>query len=134
MRRSKEGGHDGSFGVHVDGETRAPVRMSDQQRASIRARTDAIWRQLVESYGIDLDEVHAARLAKLLPEPGQRPSSTPLQHYRRWTPGEVEQLIGFVAAGRSVPDIAAALSRTEDSIKSKAFLLRLPIPATRARD
>jgi len=50
----------------------------------------------------------------------------------RWTPAEFEQLVAELKAGRTVPEIAKAMGRSQEAIRTKAWQAGL-LPSRRRK-
>lgn len=102
-----------------------PPQMVENQRFAVLKDVNRAWRDVVRSFGFDVDRHGRTRpLARLTRRSTGKPA-VPVQHYRRWTRDEVSSLRGLLGRGCPIEAVALELKRTTDSIKSKAFLLGL---------
>lgn len=105
-----------------------------QDLAAVRTEDRRLWKELrtmqrQESKSLpDVLQRASLRLASsIAPTPARPPAA---RHYRRWTEQE-EAALRALAPRASLEQIARRLERSPQSVRNKAFLLRVAIGAPR---
>lgn len=119
----------------------AEVLAQDESAEAVRRRVRDLWNDIRKaildpSEEKDLARGAIRRLAAVaaVAAPGERSpqlkagqAALPDMHYRRWTKTEILEFRDRAQRGQDIRQISAALGRTPQALRSKAFLLSIRI-------